>query len=90
MDSDTTIKLKPILLRIKLGQFVSEDDRDFARRCWREWPKEYSALQTEVIHPEAAKRIPITRPDEYLNSAQPRTPHSSRTLRTPPPRGRRT
>lgn len=60
MDIDTSKKLKPILLRIKQDQFVSEDDRDFARRCWREWPKEYSALLTNEIRTEApSKRLAI-------------------------------
>lgn len=61
MDAETSSKLKPILLRIKLRQFVSEDDRDFARQCWRLWPKEYSALLTKEISTQApSKRLAIS------------------------------
>lgn len=65
MDTATKIKLKPILLRRKLGQFVSENEHDFARLCWRQWPKEYSALQTQEVNPEAeaARRITRTQPN---------------------------
>ena len=66
MDNDTKMKLTPILLRSKLGQFVSEEEHEFARRCWREWPKEYSALQTDEVNPEAAKHIPAL--DESISS----------------------
>lgn len=97
MDTATKMKLKPILLRSKLGQFVSEDEHEFARLCWRQWPKEYSALQTEEVNPEATKQITSTRPSKHFHAAQPRTPrpaqartpHAPRTRRTPARRGRR-
>ncbi len=89
MDTATKIKLKPILLRSKLGQFVSEDDLAFARLCWHQWPKEYSALQTTEVNPEAAKHITSTRPSAHFNSPQPRTPRPAQTTRTPARRGRR-
>jgi hypothetical protein len=89
MDTDTKMKLKPILLRSKLGQFVSEDEHAFARLCWRQWPKEYSALQTQEVNPEAARQITSTRPSAHFNSTQPRTPHTAGTPRTPARRGRR-
>ena len=89
MDTETKLKLKPILLRSKLGQFVSEDEQAFARQCWREWPKEYSALQTEDVHPHAAKRIASTQQSDHFNSSQPRSPSPARTRRTTARRGRR-
>ena len=88
MDNDTKMKLTPILLRSKLGQFVSEEEHECARRCWREWPKEYSALQTDEVNPEAAKHNTSTRRVNQFNGSQPRTPRPARTPRTP--RGRRT
>ena len=90
MDTATKMKLKPILLRGKLGQFVSEDEHAFARLCWRQWPKEYSALQTTEVNPEAAKQITSTRPSAHFNSTQPRTHRPAQTTRTPARRGRRT
>lgn len=81
MDTETKMKLKPILLRSKLGQFVSEDEQDFARQCWRQWPKEYSVLQTEEVHPQAAKRIASTQHSDHFNFRQPRTPQNGRTRR---------
>jgi len=91
MDIDTKMKLKPILLRSKLGQFVSEGEQEFARRCWREWPKEYSALQAEEVNPEAAKHTTSVRPGKQnLTSTQLRTSRSPQTPRRPPPRRRRT
>ena len=88
MDNDTKMKLTPILLRSKLRQFVSEGEHEFARRCWREWPKEYSALQTDEVNPEAAKHNTITRPVKQFNGSQPRSPRPAPAPRTP--RGRRT
>jgi hypothetical protein len=44
------------LLRRKLGEFVSEAELAFARQCWRQWPKEYSALQMQEVHPQTARR----------------------------------
>lgn len=72
MDTATKLKLKPILLRGKLGQFVSEDEQAFARQCWREWPKEYSTLQTEEVIPEAEKQTTRPRPHKNSNATQPR------------------
>lgn len=74
MDTETRAKLKPILLRDKLGQFVSEDEHAFARSCWRQWPKEYSLMQTEEVIPEAEKLIPRLRTNKHSNSTptQPR------------------
>lgn len=89
MDSETKMRLKPILLRSKLGQFVSQDDQAFARKCWREFPKEYSALQTEEVIPEAAKFAPPTPPRDYQARYQGKPPsavrgeHSRRPARTP-------
>ena len=88
MDDDTKMKLTPILLRSKLGQFVSEGENEFARRCWREWPKEYSALQTYEVNPQAVKHNSSTRPVNRFNGSQPRTPRPAQTPRTS--RGRRT
>lgn len=56
MDETTKRKLQPILLRQQLGEYVSEAERAFARQCWRQWPKEYSALQMKEVHPQAARR----------------------------------
>jgi len=88
MDIDTKTKLKPILLRSKLGQFVSQGEQEFARRCWREWPKEYSALQADEVNPEAAKQITVARHNNNSSPTQPRTARSARSPRTPH-RGRR-
>jgi hypothetical protein len=90
MDTATKMKLKPILLRSKLGQFVSEDEHAFARLCWRQWPKEYSALQTTEVNPEAARQTTSTRPSAHFNPTQLRTPLPAQTMRTPARRGRRT
>ena len=90
MDTDTKMKLKGILLRSKLGQFVNEGEQEFARRCWREWPKEYSALQAEEVNPEAAKHTTSVRPANHFNSTQLRASRSPQTPRRPPPRRRRT
>ena len=90
MDTATKKKLKPILLRSKLGQFVSEDEQEFARQCWRQFPKEYSALQTEEVHPRAAKRVASTQQSDHFNSTQPRSHRSGQTRQTPARRGRRT
>lgn len=91
MDTDTKMKLKPILLRSKLGQFVSEDEHAFARLCWRQWPKEYSALQTQEVNPEAeaARQIIRTQPRDDFNSPPPRPPHPARTQQKLARRGRR-
>jgi len=83
MDTDTKTKLKPILLRSKLGQFVSQGEQEFARRCWREWPKEYSALQAEEVNPEAAKHITSARSGDHSNATQQRAARSARMRRSP-------
>ena len=87
MDAETKNKLKPILLRSNLNQFVSEDELAFARQCWRKWPKEYSALQTEEVHPQAVKRIVSTQQSRHFQSPTPPTPRHSRTQRTRTRRG---
>lgn len=89
MDAETKNKLKPILLRSHLNQFVSEDELAFARQCWREWPKEYSAIQTEEVHPKSAKRITSTQRRGHSNPTEPRTSRRDQTRRTPGRRGRR-
>lgn len=103
MDTETRTKLKAILLRGKLGQFVNEDENAFARTCWRQWPKEYSLLQTEEVIPEAEKLIPRLRTNTHSNatpprhnsaqprnnSAQPRKSRPAQKRRTGPQRGRR-
>ncbi len=96
MDTETRAKLKSILLRGKLGQYVSEDENAFARTCWRQWQKEYSLLQTEEVIPEAEKQISRPRLNKQPNHTQPRhnnaQPHKSRPAqnrRSGPQRGRR-
>lgn len=101
MDTETRAKLKAILLRGKLGQFVNEDENAFARTCWRQWPKEYSLLQTEEVIPEAEKLIPRLRTNTHSNathsnatqprsnSVQPRKARPAQKRRTGPQRGRR-
>lgn len=98
MDTETRAKLKPILLRDKLGQFVSEDEHAFARSCWRQWPKEYSLLQTEEVIPEAEKLLPRLRTNKHsnsnatpprYNSAQPRQARPAQKRRMGSPRRRR-
>lgn len=100
MDTETRAKLKAILLRGKLGQFVNEDENAFARTCWRQWPKEYSLLQTEEVIPEAEKLIPRLRTNTHsknqanttqprYNSAQPRKARPAQKRRPGPQRGRR-
>jgi hypothetical protein len=89
MDTETKLKLQMILLRGKLRQFVSEDESAFARTCWRQWPKEYSTLQTEEVIPEAEKLLPRlqinTQPnhpsDNQSNATKPR--YNSALLRAP-------
>ena len=103
MDAETRLKLKTILLRGKLGQFVSEDENAFARTCWRQWPKEYSLLQTEEVIPEAEKQISRVRLNKQPNhtqsrhnavqprhnAAQPRKSRPAQKRRPGPQRGRR-
>jgi hypothetical protein len=104
MDTETRAKLKAILLRSKLGQFVNEDENAFARTCWRQWPKEYSLLQTEEVIPEAEKLIPRLRTNTHSknqsnnqsnatqprhNSTQPRKTRPAQKRRPGPQRGRR-
>ncbi len=100
MDTETRAKLKAILLRGKLGQFVNEDENAFARTCWRQWQKEYSLLQTEEVIPEAEKLIPRLRTNNHSNNqanatqprhnaTQPRKARPAQNRRTGPQRGRR-
>ena len=99
MDNETKLKLKDILLRRKLNQFVSEDESEFARTCWRSWPKDYTALQTDEVHPETQKYTASAQPkpqprftppqQNNNNNGRSRTPVPSRSRRPGPSRGRR-
>ena len=97
MDQEAKAKLKSILLRTKLNQHVSEEENAFARTCWRAWPKEYSALQTEEVHPEAAKqksanfqpKTPFKFAPPQQNASKSRPPVPARSRRPGPSRGRR-
>ncbi len=99
MDNETKVKLKDILLRRKLNQFVSEDESEFARTCWRSWPKDYTALQADEVHPETQKYTASAQPkpqprftppqQNNNNNGRSRTPVPSRSRRPGPSRGRR-
>ncbi|MFN0123243.1 MAG: hypothetical protein ACKV2V_22295 [Blastocatellia bacterium] len=88
MDAETKTRLKAILLRRKLSRYITEEETAFARKCWLEWPKEYSALQANEVNAEATEQF-RTRPSQHFNPGAPRNAGPGPTPRTPPRRGRR-
>ncbi|MGX0527603.1 hypothetical protein ACUXPM_003591 [Ralstonia sp. 151470066-2] len=49
MDETTKARLRPILENSKRGKPNSKRDDDFAARCFRKWPAEYSEFRAEVV-----------------------------------------
>lgn len=49
MEEDIKRKLKPLLMKSRTGQILTDEQQSFVDACFKKFPKEYSALHREVV-----------------------------------------